>query len=93
MQRYPLHTLIPAHQLPSPPLGPCIWTVQDETELATAVGQLFVDPVERRSRGQAASNAAADLAANLVSTVWDLLDIRVIRPALAEFAAREAPKM
>lgn len=30
---------------------------------------------------QAASQAAATLAANLVSTVWDILDLRVIKPS------------
>eukprot|EP00873_Tetraselmis_striata_P002563 jgi/Tetstr1/422827/TSEL_013618.t1 len=85
-----LRGLTPAHQLPQPPHGPCVWTVRDGEELAAAIAQLFLNPGERRSRGHAASCAAADLAANLVSTVWDLLDARVVRPALAEAAAREA---
>eukprot|EP00192_Tetraselmis_astigmatica_P006987 CAMPEP_0117658878 /NCGR_PEP_ID=MMETSP0804-20121206/6107_1 /TAXON_ID=1074897 /ORGANISM="Tetraselmis astigmatica, Strain CCMP880" /LENGTH=788 /DNA_ID=CAMNT_0005465445 /DNA_START=323 /DNA_END=2689 /DNA_ORIENTATION=- len=87
-RRYRGLRLVPPHRLPPHPQGPCVWAIQDTDELTMAVAQLLLDPVERRSRGQAACYASASLASNLVSTVWDILDLRVLRPALKSWQSQ-----
>jgi hypothetical protein len=57
--------------------------------LAAAVGHLLREPLERRSRGHAAAQAAAKLASGLVSTVWHVLDDVVVAPALGKFLEAE----
>ena len=56
-----------------------------EAELASALSTLLRDPLERRSRGLAAAQAAAKLASSLVSTVWTVLDDVVVTPALQAY--------
>lgn len=60
--------------------------------LAAAVGHLLREPLERRSRGHAAAQAAAKLASGLVSTVWHVLDDVVVAPALGEFLKAEGQR-
>jgi len=88
LPRFPGERLLPAHRLPGPPIGPCVWTVSNEEELVSAVRRLLLDPLERRSRGKAAAQASASLASNLVTSVWELLDSKVISPKLGSGAER-----
>lgn len=84
--------VVPASQLPCDTSGPAIWRVGSEDELTDALLTLLSDPLERRSRGQAAAQAAAKLASGMVGTVWTVLDDAVITPALQEFVARQADR-
>ncbi|KXZ47329.1 hypothetical protein GPECTOR_36g54 [Gonium pectorale] len=82
--------LIPATQLPcGPRVGPAVWVVSGEDELASALSTLLRDPLERRSRGRAAAQGAAKLASSLVSTVWNVLEDLVITPALQKYISSE----
>lgn len=82
--RYLGEYILPATHLPYHPHGPAVWQVRDETGLVTAVGTLLREPLERRSRGHAAAQAAAKLASGLVNTVWQVLDDHVISPTLKD---------
>ena len=54
--RYRGQFLLSGAQLPSgPKAGPAVWVASGEEELTYALAQLLRDPVERRSRGQAAA--------------------------------------
>ena len=71
--------------------GPAIWRIDScgssgaEEELSAALLALLRYPLERRSRGVAATQAAAKLASSLVSTVWGVLDDVVVTPALQAY--------
>ncbi|CAD7697115.1 unnamed protein product [Ostreobium quekettii] len=80
--RYQGEYILPANHLPYAPHGPAVWRVSGEVGLAESIGTLLREPLERRSRGHAAAQAAAKLATGLVSTVWSVLDEMVLDPAL-----------
>ncbi|KAF6255509.1 hypothetical protein COO60DRAFT_1534606 [Scenedesmus sp. NREL 46B-D3] len=90
--RYRGEYILPATHLPYAPHGPAVWRVTGTDGLAMAVGTLLREPLERRSRGHAAAQAAAKLASGLVSTVWHVVDDVVVTPALQDYvAANGAP--
>jgi len=84
--RYQGDYILPATHLPYNPHGPAVWRVSGEKGLVMAVSTLLREPLERRSRGHAAAQAAAKLASGLVGTVWHVLDEMVVAPALTDFA-------
>lgn len=73
--------ILPATHLPYSPHGPAVWRVDSTEELAFAISTLLKEPLERRSRGHAAAQAAAKLATGLVSTVWSVMEDMVLAPA------------
>ncbi|GLC73470.1 hypothetical protein PLESTF_001381400 [Pleodorina starrii] len=84
--RYAGQFLIPAAQITSDPrMGPAVWLVSNEDELAAALSRLLFDSIERQSRGRAAAQGAAKLASSLVTTVWSVLEDVVIAPALQQY--------
>ncbi|WIA36477.1 hypothetical protein OEZ86_007777 [Tetradesmus obliquus] len=85
--RYRGEYILPATHLPYAPHGPAVWRVTGVDGLAAAVGTLLREPLERRSRGHAATQAAAKLASGLVSTVWHVVDDMVVAPALQDYVA------
>jgi hypothetical protein len=87
--RYQGEYILPATHLPYSPHGPAVWRVAGREGLALAVSTLLREPLERRSRGHAAAQAAAKLASGLVSTVWHVVDDMVITPALQEYVAAQ----
>ncbi|GAX73628.1 hypothetical protein CEUSTIGMA_g1079.t1 [Chlamydomonas eustigma] len=80
---------LPASQLARGATGPAVWRVDGVDELAAALTTLLRDPLERRSRGHAAAQAAAKMATSLVSTVWCVLDEQVVTPALQAYVAEQ----
>ena len=74
---------MPPYQLPQHPRGPAIWQVQDAVELAEAVELLLNEPLQRRSQGSAAVQAAARIANGMLTVAWEVLVIMVLEPALA----------
>lgn len=84
LMRYSGQYVLSASHLPYHPHGPAVWLVGERSAL-DAVATLMREPIERRSRGHAASQAASRLASNLVSTVWDVVDGSVLEPALLAF--------
>lgn len=87
--RYYGDYILPATHLPPSPHGPAVWRVGGEKGLAQAVSTLLREPLERRSRGHAAAQAAAKLVSGLVGTVWHVLDDMVIAPSLQEYVASQ----
>ncbi len=80
--------VLPATQL-SRNTGPAVWHVTNSSDLAAAVLALLTDPLDRRSRGHAAAQAAAQLTSSLVNTVWHVVTESVITPALREGFAQQ----
>lgn len=81
--RYRQRSVIPPYQLPQHPRGPAIWQVQDASELVQAVELLVNEPLQRRSQGNAAVQAAARIANGMLTVAWEVLVIMVMEPALA----------
>lgn len=91
--RYRGEYILPATHLPYSPNGPAVWRVSGTEGLTLAVSTLLKEPLERRSRGHAAAQAAAKLASGLVGTVWHVLDDMVIAPALQTFVQQQGGNM
>lgn len=70
---------------PSSTSGGSSSTQEVEDALFSTLSHLLFRPLEARSRGVAAAQAAAKLASGLVNTVWHVLDDTVITPALHEY--------
>jgi hypothetical protein len=87
--RYRGEYILPATHLPYAPSGPAVWRVAGAEGLTSAVASLLREPLERRSRGHAAAQAAAKLASGLVSTVWHVVDDMVITPALQAYVTAQ----
>lgn len=58
--------MLPATHLPFGTTGPAIWTVENDQELSDVIHNLLSDPLQRRSRGFAASQGTARFAIGLV---------------------------
>eukprot|EP00210_Caulerpa_lentillifera_P003851 g3678.t1 len=66
--------VIPATHLPFGSDGPGVWMVSDEMELEDTLYLMLTDPLQRRSRGQAAAQGAARLVIGLILELWTALD-------------------
>lgn len=90
MHRYEEESVLPVWQLPQHPRGPCIWQVQDNAELKQAVELLLAEPLQRRSQGHAAVQAAAKIGNGMLTIAWEVFVIMVLEPALAGMQTRAA---
>ena len=79
---------MPVWQLPQHPRGPCIWQVQEAEELRQALELLLAEPLQRRSQGHAAVQAAAKIGNGMLTIAWEVLVIMVLEPALAGMQTR-----
>ncbi len=86
--RYADESVMPVWQLPQHPRGPCIWQVQEAEELKQALELLLAEPLQRRSQGHAAVQAAAKIGNGMLTIAWEVLVIMVLEPALAGMQTR-----
>ncbi|KAL0023326.1 hypothetical protein WJX77_007796 [Trebouxia sp. C0004] len=88
VRRYEDQSVMPVWQLPQHPRGPCIWQVQEAEELRQALELLLAEPLQRRSQGHAAVQAAAKIGNGMLTIAWEVLVIMVLEPALAGMQTR-----
>ncbi len=81
---------MPVWQLPQHPRGPSIWQVSEPEELKQALELLLAEPIQRRSQGHAAVQAAARIGNGMLTIAWEVFVIMVLEPALAGVQTRAA---
>ena len=79
---------MPVWQLPQHPRGPAVWQIQSPEELKDALELLLAEPVQRRSQGHAAVQAAAKIGNGMLTIAWEVFVIMVLEPALAGMQTR-----